>query len=82
MTQYEIYQLTILLFGIFQWLTVPFAITHDAVRDLSTNYTTVCIFQWLTVPFAITHDAVRDLSTNYSTVWYFSEVNCTICYNP
>ena len=41
MTQYEIYQLTILLFGIFQWLTVPFAITHDAVRDLSTNYSTV-----------------------------------------
>ena len=44
MTQYEIYQLTILLFGIFQWLTVPFAITHDAVRDLSTNYSTVSYF--------------------------------------
>jgi hypothetical protein len=44
MTQYEIYQLTILLFGIFQWLTVPFAITHDAVRDLSTNYATVLYF--------------------------------------
>ena len=55
MTQYEIYHLTILLFGIFQWLTVPFAITHDAVRDLSTNY---------------------------STVWYFSVVDCTLCYNP
>ena len=44
MTQYEIYQLTILLFGIFQWLTVPFAITHDAVRNLSTNYSTVWYF--------------------------------------
>ena len=43
MTQYEIYQLTILLFGIFQWLTIPFAITHDAVRDLSTNYSTVWV---------------------------------------
>ena len=82
MTQYEIYQLTILLLGIVQWLTVPFAITHDAVRGLSTNYSTVWYFQWLTVPFAITHDAVRDLSTNYSTVWYFSVVDCTLCYNP
>jgi uncharacterized protein YhhL (DUF1145 family) len=81
MTQYEIYQLTILLFGIFQWLTVPFAITHDAVRDLLTILL-FGIFQWLTVPFAITHDAVRDLSTNYSTVWYFSLVDCTLCYNP
>jgi hypothetical protein len=44
MTQYEIYQLTILLLGIFQWLTVPFAITHDAVRDQSTNYSTVWYF--------------------------------------
>lgn len=31
------------LYFYFQWLSIPFAMTHDAVTDISVNYTTVWI---------------------------------------
>ncbi|XP_052089155.1 high-affinity choline transporter 1-like isoform X1 [Mytilus californianus] len=37
----DVVQLLCIFFGL--WLSIPFAMTHDAVRDISVNYTTVWI---------------------------------------